>query len=390
VITRPPRIAAAGLSAALLLLAVSPAPPLAAHDVRVRRRPRVPDVAGYRTLLCDFHTHTVFSDGSVWPDIRVEEAWREGFDAVAITDHIEYRPHAADITAGHERSYEIARPHGDKLDVLVIRGSEVTRSMPPGHLNAIFLDTVAPLETPDWRDALRRARGQGAFIFWNHPGWRGQQPDGQPRWYPEHTEILEKGLLDGIEVVHERDYFPQAHRYSIEKKLAPLASSDIHRPLNLDYHVLEGDHRPTTLVFARDRSVQAIKEALFARRTVAWSGDLLIGAEELLRALFDASVRVENARVRVGRGDVAFVRIRNDSDLRFHLAGPGRRGLVRAPETVVVAPMGTSVLEIIAGTQAPLGVTRLDLAYTVTNLKATPDAGLPFTLAVEVEVVPLP
>jgi hypothetical protein len=35
-------------------------------------------------------------------------------------------------------------------------------------------------------------------------------------------------------------------------------------------------------------------------------------------------------------------------------------------------------------------VTRLDLAYTVTNLKATPDAGLPFTLAVEVEVVPLP
>ena len=45
-----------------------------------------------KTLKCDFHIHTVFSDGKVWPDIRVAEAWQEGLDAIAITDHIEYRP----------------------------------------------------------------------------------------------------------------------------------------------------------------------------------------------------------------------------------------------------------------------------------------------------------
>ncbi|MBK9064920.1 MAG: histidinol-phosphatase, partial [Acidobacteria bacterium] len=121
-----------------------------AHDVRVRRPLRLPDIAGFRTLQCDFHTHTVFSDGEVWPDVRAEEGWREGLDAVAITDHIEYQPHKADLPTNHERPYEIAAAHGDKLDLLVIRGSEITRKMPPGHLNAIFLKASTPLETPEW------------------------------------------------------------------------------------------------------------------------------------------------------------------------------------------------------------------------------------------------
>ena len=31
----------------------------------------VPDIPGYRTLKCDFHMHTVFSDGEVWPTTRL-------------------------------------------------------------------------------------------------------------------------------------------------------------------------------------------------------------------------------------------------------------------------------------------------------------------------------
>jgi len=63
----------------------------------VRKEIRIPDIAGYRTLKCDFHMHTVFSDGNVWPTVRVDEAWREGLDAIAITDHVEYHPHKEDI-----------------------------------------------------------------------------------------------------------------------------------------------------------------------------------------------------------------------------------------------------------------------------------------------------
>lgn len=28
---------------------------------------QIPDVNGYKILKCDFHQHTVFSDGMVWP-----------------------------------------------------------------------------------------------------------------------------------------------------------------------------------------------------------------------------------------------------------------------------------------------------------------------------------
>jgi hypothetical protein len=52
----------------------------------------VPDLPGYQTLKCDFHMHTVFSDGQVWPPLRVMEAWRDGLDCIAITDHIDYQP----------------------------------------------------------------------------------------------------------------------------------------------------------------------------------------------------------------------------------------------------------------------------------------------------------
>ena len=31
-----------------------------------------PDVPGFKVLKCDLHTHSVFSDGSVWPSIRVQ------------------------------------------------------------------------------------------------------------------------------------------------------------------------------------------------------------------------------------------------------------------------------------------------------------------------------
>ena len=62
------------------------------NHANVRTEIAIPGFDGYETLKCDFHTHTVFSDGAVWPSIRVTEAWQEGLDAIAMTDHIEYRP----------------------------------------------------------------------------------------------------------------------------------------------------------------------------------------------------------------------------------------------------------------------------------------------------------
>ena len=84
--------------------------------------------------------HTVFSDGMVWPTIRVDEAFQEGLDAIALTEHIEYRPKLSDFTSkDHLRSYEIAKKAANDYDIILIKGTEITRKMAPGHFNAIFL-----------------------------------------------------------------------------------------------------------------------------------------------------------------------------------------------------------------------------------------------------------
>lgn len=369
----------------LILLALGA---VAFQQVRFRRPIRVPDIPGYLTLKCDFHTHTVFSDGSVWPDIRSEEAWREGLDAIAITDHIEYLPHKEDLPPSHDRSFEIAKPHGDQLDVIVIRGSEVTRDMPPGHLNAVFLKSSTPLDTEDWRDALRIARQQGAFIFWNHPGWEGQQPDGKARWYPEHSELVEKDQLHGIEVLNGRMYYPEAHQWCLEKDLAILSNSDIHYPLNLDYFVHQGDPRPVTLVFARERTAESIKEAVMAGRTAALGHGMVIGREEHLRPLFDRSIRVSNPSLTLEGRKTALLRIHNDSDVTYQLSGSNRFEEASVPERIELLS-GRTVLVPVRGLSKTLsGSRRLRLSYSVDNAKIAPDQGLPVVFDIEVQLVP--
>jgi len=355
---------------------------------RVRTPVRIPDIPGYLTLKCDFHIHTVFSDGLVWPNVRPEEAWREGLDAIAITDHIEYQPHKEDLPTNHERSYEIAHPAGEALGILVIRGSEVTRDMPPGHLNAIFLESVNPLDQEEWRDALAAAGNQGAFIFWNHPGWRGQQEDGIARWYAEHTELLEKGLLHGIEVVNSREYYPEVHRWCLEKNLTMLSNSDIHYPLNLDYAVHTEDHRPITLVFARERSPKGIKEALFARRTAAYSGNMLVGKESFLRPIYDGSVRVLDSSITLKGTRTAYIQIENRSEISYRLVAGEPVNGITSPETLELSAGKTVLLSLRGQSKTRAGQEKIRLKYTVENLKILPDQGMPVEFTADVTFEP--
>lgn len=370
----------------LTLLIVLAALAAQAHEpvTRARSPIRLPDIPGYRTLKCDFHIHTVFSDGLVWPTVRAEEAWREGLDAIAITDHIEYQPHKADVSTNHNRAYEIARGLGNDLNTLVIQGSEITRGMPPGHLNAIFLTNATLLATERWQDAVRAARDQGAYIFWNHPGWERQLTDGQIKWYPEHTELVEQDLLHGIEVVNGRDYYPEAHRWAIEKKLTLFSNSDVHQPIHLDYHLHAADHRPLTLVFARERSLDAIKEALFDRRTAVYSGGRLLGDERFVRPLFDGSVRILNPGVTLrGRGRV-LVQIHNDSDVSFVLERGDEPEDLIVPRKLTLAGQKTVLLELRPRGTPAAGTRSFALPFQVTNILTAPGEPLPITLNVQV------
>ena len=45
-----------------------------------------PNTEKYQVVVADLHTHSVFSDGAVWPNVRVEEAVRDGIDIMAVTE----------------------------------------------------------------------------------------------------------------------------------------------------------------------------------------------------------------------------------------------------------------------------------------------------------------
>jgi hypothetical protein len=258
--------------------------------------------------------HTVFSDGIVWPTYRVDEAWVDGLDAIAITDHIEKNPSKKFIGGDDNSSYEIALPRAIQKNILLIKGGEITRDMPPGHFNALFLNNVNALDKPDFMDAFTEAKKQGAFFIWNHPGWKAQQSD-TCRWWNKHTELFNKGMLHAVEVFNENEHYPVTLDWCNDKDIAYTAASDIHGIVSETFD-LETYHRPMTLVLAKERSIESIREGLFANRTIAWFGNFLAGKEEYLRAIFEASLKADS----IGKNNTGKeYLVRNISDVPFFL-----------------------------------------------------------------------
>ena len=256
-----------------------------------------PDVGDYVTLVADLHMHTVFSDGSVWPNIRVEEAHLDGLDAIAVTDHLEYLPHRHDIPfPDRNRPHEIAEQANGRRDLLVINGSEVTRRMPLGHVNAIFIQDANSLVQPDSVEALREANRQGAFVFWNHPNWLVQNSTGIAELNPVHQMLISEDALHGIEIANEHTFSDEAFGIALENNLAVLATSDIHGLVDWQFDIPGGGHRPVTLVLAAEHSEAALKEALLARRTVAHFKKTLAGPENVLLPLLTAAIELNEAQ----------------------------------------------------------------------------------------------
>lgn len=354
-------------------------------QISTRTEINIPDIQDYLTLKCDFHTHTVFSDGDVWPTVRIEEAWLQGLDAIAITDHIEYQVHKEDIIKNHNRPYEIAKSKADELGIILIKGAEITRDMPPGHFNAIFLQDINSLDTENWRDAIQAANDQGAFVFWNHPGWR--QPEEIPIWYDEHTELIKNGSFQGIEIVNEYSYYPKAYQWALEKKLTILGDSDVHSPIHLTYDLAQGQHRPITLVFANEKSAPAIKGALLARRTAVYHNDLLIGEEQFLKPIFEESIEILNPQVSIKGTGRATIQIQNRSDLIFELASEKAIEEISIPAAIKLYPEKMMLFQMRGKSKSLSGNKKFQIPFVVKNLLVAPEKSLPIHLNIEVNFI---
>jgi len=312
-----------------------------------------PNTSKYQTIVADLHTHSVFSDGHVWPNIRVSEALRDDLDAIAVTEHLEYQPHIANIPhKDRNTSYKEAKKAAQNTDLIVIAGSEITRESPIGHINAIFIEDANKLINLDeanipeaqkliearedeakdqdmdmvnhlalssvWpvSEAINAANKQGAFVFLNHPMWSAE--DGIARLSNEHKVFIQNKTLHGIEVVNENTFSEEAFSIALENELTIIGTSDVHNLIDWDYIPHQGNHRPVTLIFSKQRTQASIKKALFNRRTVVWFQNLLIGEEENMMPLLSSMVSIDSA-IYQSNPTVLDVIISNKSDAKLQM-----------------------------------------------------------------------
>ena len=272
----------------------------------------IPDVDGYKTLKGDFHIHTVFSDGKVWPETRVSEAVWEGLDILSITDHIDTRSRKW-IKSGiissdcdSDTPYKLAKKLAARKDLILISGGELSRNRPSGHTNVLFTKNnekiVSEAEKFNNDNAkateagLKEARKQGAFIMWNHPHWIKYSPN-ETVIGPVQEKFLQEGFFDAIEVYNaECGYSPEAHDWCLKYNLAIMGCSDAHDLMFNKIDYMGGGHRVVTLVFAKERNEASVREAMNERRTAIFADEMIFGREQELKPLFDACIQVKSVK----------------------------------------------------------------------------------------------
>ncbi|MGI9300010.1 MAG: hypothetical protein ACR2PD_06215 [Luminiphilus sp.] len=346
------RIAALGL---LFLLTHS----ALAADTRELRFPDLKD--GRLVLSVDPHTHSVFSDGHVWPTVRVWEANKDRLDAMAITEHLEYQPYRKDIPhPDRNRAFELAAKENKKgrerTDLLLIAGAEITRKYSPGHVNALFIDDANPLLTAktrkeetylNARDALREAKAQQGFMIWNHPAWQNDFPDGVIKISKNQQALFDEGLIHGIEVANGEYFNDSSLQVALDHNLTIIGASDIHGLIDYDYDLTAGTHRTVTLAFAEERSVKGIAQALFQKHTVALYDRQFIGREAELRALFNSFVSFERLPSRRKDRQQTTVRIRNAGPITIELRVAGNISLNKSVGYITVPAKGATVITVL-------------------------------------------
>lgn len=313
----------------------------------VRKVISIPDIDGYKTFKCDFHTHTVYADAHVSPEGRVQEDWYDGLDVMAMTEHVGVHKTGIDMP---DRNVPIvkAKAEGAKFGMIVIPGVEITRAKPFGHMNFLFVkdanvfsedryltDKDGEYLTDDLgrkinndetlQDDIAAALEQDCFIQWNHPGW----PDRKCDMYDIHKDMLAKGQIHAVEICNHQEWYPKVLDWFDEYHIPMTANTDQHSPIDYNYgHVI----RPMTLVFAKEYTMESIREAMFAGRMVAFWDQTLAGDATWLEQLVHHSLQVRVIDAAKGR-----IEVTNISDIRFEtMYGTHMNPVIIYPRSAII------------------------------------------------------
>lgn len=292
----------------------------------------LPNIPGYVLLKGDFHVHTVYSDGPMWPTATVEEAYQHGLDVLVLTDHLEkqrwfqrdLKLKDVDLNQPYEYALETALQRG----IIFGKGLEVTKdTKSAGHYCVLFaqdlnafkktFDPANPKDGATAITALEEAKRQGALTTWNHP-WNESKTGTE--WTRYQDDMMSKGVLDGITICSNKYYELKLLDWCLDKKMTIYSVTDEH-----DVWTLEaGQFRPQTIIFAKERSMEGVKDALQHQMSIAYHEGYLYGGEKLIRPFVENSIEVKLINEGTQR---AFLEIRNKTNIAWDLRLVDKKGL---------------------------------------------------------------
>ena len=310
----------------------------------------LPNVNGYTPYKADLHIHSTYSDGVMkyTGKGRIYEAWRDGLDVIAVTDHMGIKNYADKQgveTPESAKKKKGARPTqavndavktAEGYGILVIPGVEITGSPQTlGHFNALFTTDNNTIYDYNPIQNIRNARAQGAMIMHNHPGWRQSTLE-----MNEFVKsVYAEKLVDGVEIMNGAFFYPRAIETAKENKIFFAATTDIHGTTGETYREV-GHLRNMTIIYAKDLTSEAIREGLESRRTLAYSFGVLAGEEKLLRDFFEASIETRKLAVVVGKNKKKSQRVSliNKSSIPYVLQfGKGNPVILPALSSIIVS-----------------------------------------------------
>ena len=192
-------------------------------------------------LLCDFHIHTKYSDGSVELRRTVDLFGQAGFDVIAITDHVvngdnsfgklahrfrfsvkedNFEAYMSDLRREAERAW-------DKYGMLIIPGIEITKnhlsSDKSAHILIIDIKEFIPASW-DYEKLFLEAKKQDALIIACHPHHTPDITNRDTLFLWNNREKYAR-YIDAWEIANRDDVF---NVISL-KKYPYIANSDFHR-----------------------------------------------------------------------------------------------------------------------------------------------------------------
>jgi processive 1,2-diacylglycerol beta-glucosyltransferase len=223
-------------------------------------------------LLCDFHSHSVFSDGKLTIPELVDFYGQRGFDVLCITDHIcdhskvigrmtnltglvltldQVEDYFETIEKEKKRALE-------KYRLILLAGLEFNKDgltrKSSAHLLAVDLKKPISPSLPITQ-TIAEIHAQGALAIASHPHEFKTHWGKNTLYFWEHIDQYAP-LLDAWEVANRDDIFNPIGL----KRLPFLASSDFHKPK----HIFSWK----TVLFC-EKEPEAIKQCIRVNRNVA-------------------------------------------------------------------------------------------------------------------------